>query len=210
DDEKWSRQLVYEDDTLVTQVSLVHPDLPVSILASDAVDFHENAYLRRLRVTSLSDLPIEARFFFHHDFHIYENDVGDTAYYEPQRRVMFHYKDFRWFLINGWRGTDDVGIDQFATGQKEINGLEGTWRDAEDGALSGNPIAQGSVDSTIAIHLKLAPRGFGELYYWMAAGARFDDVTLINRLIVDKGPATLLDRNRHYWRLWVRGAENQH
>jgi len=61
----------------------------------------------------------------------------------------------------------------------------------------------------LALHLALPPQGFGELYYWIAAGVRFDDVTLINRQVLEKGPATLVDRNRHYWRLWVRGAQNQ-
>ncbi len=208
DDSGWQRELEYERDTLVTTVNLRHPDLPIGVVANDAVDFHENLYLRRLRVTSESDRPLDIRFFFHHDFHIYENDVGDTAYYEPQRRVVFHYKDLRWFLINGYRSPEDHGVDQFATGQKEVNGLEGTWRDAEDGMLSGNPIAQGSVDSTIGLHLKLDPRSYGELYYWIAAGQRFDDVTAINRRVVQKGPGTLLERNRHYWRLWVHGAKN--
>jgi GH15 family glucan-1,4-alpha-glucosidase len=209
DDTRWTRELVYEYDTLVTEVQLSHPDLPVAIIASDAVDFHENVYLRRLRVSSLDDHALDVRFFFHHDFHISESEVGDTAYYEPQRRVLFHYKDLRWFLISGWRGPGDVGVNQFATGQKELNGLEGTWRDAEDGSLSGNAIAQGSVDSTIGLHLPLAPRGFGDVYYWIAAGTRFDDVTLINRMVVEKTPAVLLDRNRHYWRLWVQGSQNQ-
>ena len=202
----WRRELRYESDTLVTAVSLQHPDLPISIVSNDTVDFHENLYVRRLRVTSESDRALEVRFFFHHDFHLYESDVGDTAYYEPRRRAVFHYKDLRWFLINGLRGSSDFGVDQFATGQKQINGLEGTWRDAEDGVLGGNPIAQGLVDSTIALHLRLEPRGFGELYYWIAAGERFDDVTAINRRVLEKGPETLIDRNGHYWRLWVKAA----
>ncbi|HLZ06963.1 MAG TPA: glycoside hydrolase family 15 protein, partial [Chloroflexota bacterium] len=206
DDDKWQRDLRYESDTLVTSVGLQHPDLPVSIVSSDIVDFHENLYLRRLRVTSESDVPLDARFFFHHDFHLYESEIGDTAYYEPRRKVIFHYKDLRWFLINGSRGSNSFGVDQFATGQKEVNGLEGTWRDAEDGALSGNPIAQGSIDSTIALHLTLDPRGFGELYYWIAAGERFDDVTAINRRVLDKTPATIVNRNGYYWRLWVKGS----
>ncbi|MGH2459647.1 MAG: glycoside hydrolase family 15 protein [Chloroflexota bacterium] len=209
DDDRWQRVMVYEADTLVTRTTLHHPDLPLAIVSNDAVDFHENLYLRRLAVTNQSDRPVDARFFFHHDFHIYETDVGDTAYYEPQRRVVFHYKDLRWFLINGWRGEQDHGVDQFATGQKEINGLQGTWRDAEDGVLGGNPISQGSVDSTIGLHLKLDPSGFGQLYYWIAAGQRFDDVTQINRLVVERGPATFVERTNHYWRLWARKDGNQ-
>src|SRR5438874_3415087 len=71
DDGRWRRELRYAHDTLVTEVALVHPDLPVSIVSNDLVDFHENAYVRRLKVTSTSDLPLDVRFFFHHDFHIY-------------------------------------------------------------------------------------------------------------------------------------------
>lgn len=209
DDGRWQRSLAYESDTLLTRVTLEHPDLPIAIVSTDLVDFHQNLYLRRLAVTSESDQPLDLRFFFHHDFHIYENDIGDTAYYEPQRKVVFHYKDLRWFLINGYRGPEDHGVDQFATGQKEINGLQGTWRDAEDGELSGNAIAQGSVDSTIALHLALGPRGFGELYYWIAAGRRFEEVTQINRLVIERGPAGFLDRTNHYWRLWSRKDRNE-
>ncbi|HUX85562.1 MAG TPA: glycoside hydrolase family 15 protein [Chloroflexota bacterium] len=208
DDSGWRRRMVYEKDTLVTRVALSHPDLPVSIVSSDVVDFHENLYLRQLSVTNESTQPLEVRFFFHHDFHIYENDVGDTAYYEPQRKVVFHYKDQRWFLINGSRGADDYGVDQFATGQKERPGFEGTWRDAEDGALSGNPIAQGSVDSTVALHLALPPSGFGELFYWIAVGEDFTAVTDINRRVLERGAASFLDRTGHYWRLWVNHGQH--
>src|SRR5439155_4635182 len=169
DDPGWQRDITYETDTLVSQVKLTHPDLPVTIVCNDTVDFHEDLFLRRVAVVNQSDRPTETRFFFHHDFHIYENDVGDTAYYEPQRKVVFHYKDLRWFLINGYRHRGDFGVNQFATGQKEVAGFQGTWRDAEDGVLGGNPISQGSVDSTIGLHLSLPPAGSGELYYWIAA-----------------------------------------
>jgi GH15 family glucan-1,4-alpha-glucosidase len=209
DDPRWQRDLRYEPHTLVTAVTLRHPDLPIEIRSRDTVDFHENLYLRRLRVANTSDRAIEVRVFFHHDFHIYENDVGDTAYYEPQRKVIFHYKDLRWFLINGYRGPSDHGVDQFACGQKEVRGLQGTWRDAEDGILSGNCVAQGSVDSTIGLHLALDPRATGELYYWIAAGERFDDVTGINRRVLEHGPATILDRDEHYWQLWSASGHHE-
>jgi glucoamylase len=208
DDPRWQRELTYEHETLVTRVSLSHPDLPLALVCNDAVDFHENLYLRRLRVTSESDQPLDLRFFFHHNFNIYENDVGDTAYYEGQRKAVFHYKDLRWFLINGGRDAANHGVDQYAIGKTGVDGLQGTWCDAEDGVLGGNPIAQGSVDSTIALHLALPPEGFGELYYWIAAGERFDDVTAINRRLLEKGPGTILDRTSHYWRLWAQGGNN--
>jgi len=36
-----------------------------------------------------------------------------------------------------------------------FRGAEGTWRDAEDGKLSDDAVADGSVDSTIGMHLNV-------------------------------------------------------
>ena len=79
----WQRSLDYAPDTLVTQVSLHHPELGVRVMCNDAVDFHENLYLRRLVVSNDADREREVRFFFCQDFHISGTEVGDSAYYEP-------------------------------------------------------------------------------------------------------------------------------
>lgn len=65
-------------------------------------------------------------------------------------------------MINTARDNQEgrsTGVDQWAVGLKEVQGMEGTWRDAEDGWLSGNAVAQGSVDSVIALHLNLPAEG---------------------------------------------------
>jgi len=224
DDPGWVRDLRYRTDTLITCVSLHHPELEIGIECTDAVDMAVNLFVRRFEIHELSGRPREVRLFFHHDFHILENAVGDTAYYEPQRRCLIHYKGKRWFLINGarWNGhppgvvEDDerdgppgmtVGIDQWATGVKEFLGKEGTWKDAEDGTLQGNPVAQGSVDSTVALHARTAPGAPAVLHYWMAAGTSFDEVAEINRGVRRRGPDDFLGRTRAYWELWVDKSE---
>jgi GH15 family glucan-1,4-alpha-glucosidase len=83
-------------------------------------------------------------------------------------------------------------------------GKEGTFRDAEDGWLSGNPIAQGSVDSVIAVHLTVEPLSQGKAYFWIAAGSNWQDVERLNSLVKHKHPQQLLKRTKDYWRLWVR------
>jgi glucoamylase len=49
----WKKQLAYEEDTLVTRVDLYQEDLGLLISCRDAVDFHENVYLREMKVENL-------------------------------------------------------------------------------------------------------------------------------------------------------------
>jgi GH15 family glucan-1,4-alpha-glucosidase len=162
--------------------------------------------VRRVTVENTAEEEREVRLFFSHDLHISGNEVGDTAYYEPERRAVFHYKGKRWFVINvaGAGGGDRAtGVDQWAVGVKETQGREGTWRDAEDGLLSGNAVAQGSVDSTVALHLCVPGRGQATGWYWIGVGVDFRAVARLNRAVRRKGPQTFLDRTRAYWKLWV-------
>ncbi|MBI4401476.1 MAG: glycoside hydrolase family 15 protein [Nitrospirae bacterium] len=215
DDPGWSRRLRYAHETLVTEVELSHPELQLDLVCHDAVDFHENLYLRRLDASNPTDRARDVRLFFHHDLHISSHEVGDTAYYEPERRAVYHYKGPRWFLINaatpGKRPEDapdsvegwHIGLQQWACGHKGVNSLEGTWKDAEDGHLSGNPIAQGSVDSTVAVHLTVPARAAQTAYYWLAIGSSFEEVTRLNRSVRHRGPWSFIDRTASYWHLWL-------
>src|SRR3990170_3017208 len=222
DDGRWERALRYSHETLVSEVRLKAPDLNLSIAASDAVDFHENLLVRRFDLVNLSDRDREVRLFFHHDFHIAGNEVGDTAYYEPDRRAVLHYKGSRWFLANGavvqveddpgpgWMPSPDTahgliaGVHQWACGLKEVHGLQGTWRDAEDGQLAGGAVAHGSVDSCIGFALRIPGGQTRTLYYWLAVGADFETVVRLNRMVRQRGPQRFLDRTAAYWRLWLQ------
>ena len=221
DDSRWERSLRYQPDTLVTDVALKHPDLNIEIKATDAVDFHENLLVRRFDITNLSEQENEVRLFFHHDFHISGHEVGDTAYYEPDRRAVVHYKGARWFLINGavaleaelpnpdWGATADtfpgmvVGLHQWACGLKEIRNLEGTWRDAEDGVLFGESVAHGSVDSTVGLSVHIPAQASRSVWYWMAVGENFERIVTINRMVRQRGPQSFLKRSAAFWRLWL-------
>jgi len=155
-----------------------------------------------VQVTNTRDRAREVRLFFHHDFYIRGNEVGDTAFYSPETQALIHYKDDRYFLINCMVG-GEVGVRRYACGMKGVNGAEGTWRDAEDGELSGNPVAQGSVDSTLGVSLTVPARGAAEADYWMAAGHEFREVATIDSVVRERSPRALLNRTHNYWRLWV-------
>ncbi len=80
----WKRELAYLPETLVTDVRLTNETLGIEIVCNDTVASHENIFLRRVRVKNLRDTSRKIRVFLHQDFRIYENKVGDTAFYDPE------------------------------------------------------------------------------------------------------------------------------
>jgi GH15 family glucan-1,4-alpha-glucosidase len=202
----WEVQPEYEPETLVTRVRCRHAGLGLTLEGTDAVDFHENVYLRRLVVMNESSSRRDVRLFFSHDFNLYGTKVGDTAFFDPETRGIIHYKARRYLLVN-CADAAGAGVREFTCGTKELHGLEGTWRDAEDGRLDGNPIAQGTVDSTIAMRVSLDGGVRATVYYWIAAGRVYHDVLTINQTVIGKTPEGLIGRTRNYWRLWVNKEE---
>ncbi|MES2344521.1 MAG: glycoside hydrolase family 15 protein [Chlamydiota bacterium] len=199
--EGWHVQRDYLDDGLVTNVELMNESKGLRITANDVVDFHENLYLKKLSVENLFDKEREIRLFLAQDFHIYGNDIGDTAEFRPENKTLLHYKQERYFLMNIYT-SGNYGIEIFATGNK-TGDFEGTWKDAEDGVLSGNPIAQGSVDSVLGIPLRLPPKAKKTCFYWISSGTNWEEVKVLNDLVKKKGPESFFTRTLNYWNLWV-------
>ncbi|HEY1011571.1 MAG TPA: glycoside hydrolase family 15 protein, partial [Herpetosiphonaceae bacterium] len=106
------------------------------------------------------------------------------------------------FLVSG-RAGPSVGPHSWATGVKGIGGKEGTWRDAEDGELGGNPITQGSVDSTVGFHMALGPRDTEVAYVWLCAATSYAAAKGLHALVQDKGPQQLISRTSRFWHLWA-------
>ncbi len=202
---KWKRTIRYEPDTLVSHVTATHQEIAVKLEARDAVHYREDIFLRKMIVHNLMPSEREVRVFFNHDFCIDESDIGDTSLYDMSTDAILHYKRDKCLLMSGRTG--EHGVFQYANGTKRFGGVEGTWRDAEDGWLEGNPIAQGSVDSTISFRINLGPLGDAVLYYWIAAGSGFDDVRRLHRLVCKEGVEELLKQTRVYWRSWLGKAE---
>ncbi len=190
----WEKRLGYLDDSLVSDVYLTDRD--VRIQCNDLVDFEKNLYLKKCTVENLSDNLREAKIFFVQDFQIFEEPIGDTAAFRPECKAALHYKGERYFLINIF-ANNKFGIDFYATG--DLN----TFKDAEDGNLSMNPISQGAVNSAIAVPITLGPKAKESFFYWIAAGRNWEEVKALNTEIQKKTPAEFLRRTDDYWRLWA-------
>lgn len=194
----WEVQRDYLGDSLVTKVIFSNQTLKIEV--NDLVDFEENIYLKKICITNLTREKKEVRLFLAQDFHIYGNDVGDTAAFRPENKSVVHYKNERYFLINVF-ANNKFGIDLFATGNEAENG-DGAWKDAEDGMLSGNSCAQGRVDSVIGIPLTLESEASETCYYWIAIGKNWTEVKTLNEFVKKKTPEELFRRTFDYWTYW--------
>lgn len=202
----WTLHPDYVADALVTDVAATHARLPLRLRFSDAIDYEKNILVRRVTVRNLGTRPLSPRLFFHADINALENENGDTVFFDPKNASLIHYKGPRYFLMS-CATESALGVAHYSTGTKRHHGLEGAWRDAEDGELAGNPISQGSVDSVIGMHLELAPGQEGVCHYWMTVGERYSEVEELHRLVTQIGPDRLIARNIDYWRHWVSTGE---
>ena len=200
----WIKTLEYDDDTLVTRVVARAPSFDLEMTISDTVDFDRDLFLRRVEIRNLKPTERPVRMYIHFDPHLCGNNIGDTIFYDPEFNGLVAYKERVYVLINA-SVDDQFGFQSFAIGAKEREGLQGTWRDAEDGNLQrSNAIAQGSVDATGMIEFRLGASATRTVWIWWAFGKVYREVASLDAVVRERGPESFLQRTRDYWRLWVR------
>ncbi|MCX5661304.1 MAG: glycoside hydrolase family 15 protein [Planctomycetota bacterium] len=205
-DQGWNIKLRYQAETMATDVTMSHPDEAVELHCTDVVDFHRPVLIRRIEVRNQADYHREVHLFHHQDFNMYGAKVGDTVYYDPQLRCLIHYRNQRYVMAT-WHADGELRIDEYATGTAGFQGAEGTWRDAEDGHLGNNAIAQGAVDSTMMIQVSLPPGGSRVVYMVIGAGQSRHELEEMHKFLHRETPQGVIDRTTAYWRLWLAAAK---
>ena len=200
-DETWDRAIAYRPDSLVSEVVLTPPAIPVELTVSDTVHPLYTVFLRQVAARSTDNEAHDLRLFFPQDLHVHESSHGVTALFHPREDAVIHYRKDR-YVLAGARG-DGPGLDQYAVGTAETRALRGTWVDAEDGVLSAHPVAHGSVDSAIGVHARVEPGRASPLFYWLCTGTSMNEVTALHRRVRAHGPGALLDQADQIYRVWV-------
>ncbi len=215
DDGKWEVKVNYQQDTLVGETTAVNQDLGIKLEFKDVVYNETNIYLRQVMVTNLFDHQRQIRLFFHQQFDILENNSGDTAYFDPRYNAVIHYRGQRVFLVNAVTEMELVAqsdqevvpgyksFDEYTVGAFRIEGKDGTFRDAEDGSLSKNPVEHGMVDSTISVWLDLDGGQSKAAYYWVAAAKFFEEVFELNGYVLQRTPQHLIKTTADFWKAWA-------
>lgn len=131
-----------------------NPLFGVRVRVDDWVDT-DDVWHREILVENHRGSAVHVRLYQAHDLHIDESDIGDTAMFDPQFGGVVHFKGSHWI---GFRFGEGIETE-YSCGVKRWGGLEGTWRDAEDGHLSMKAIEQGRVDSVMGTVFDLEAKG---------------------------------------------------
>jgi GH15 family glucan-1,4-alpha-glucosidase len=205
DDGNWGVSVDFETDALVSTITMIHKDLQVSLKFVDFVDHEYDAFIRRLELTNHADHERDIRVFMHQVFQISRAGRADTALFVPDDRYLLDYKGRCCLLIAGVVNGDG-DFDQFAVGNYGIEGKSGTFKDAEDGELSGNLVEHGGVDSVIRFQKKVVTNGNFKIDYWIVADASQSGAQLIHTKLKYHSIDERLAATRHTFQRWLGPA----
>jgi GH15 family glucan-1,4-alpha-glucosidase len=209
DDGTWQINVSFEDAALVSDIKMYSERLGITIRTNDFVDPEYNAFIRRLNVTNEADHPRDVRIFMHQVFQISRAGRADTALFVPDDNYILDYKG-RCCLLAAGRFSGDGDFDQFATGTYGIEGKAGTFKDAEDGELSNNPVEHGGVDSVIRFRREAAEAhaSFG-IDYWVVAADSQSDAQVVHTHIKYYSIDDRLEKARDSWKKWLEPARRK-
>jgi glucoamylase len=208
DADGWTRIVDFENNALLSKIALQNDRLQVRLEFRDFVDHEFNAFCRQVTIHNLADVNREIRIFFHQVFQISRGGRGDTALYVPEGNYVLDYKG-RCALLVYSQIASGTAMDQFSVGNYGIEGKEGTWRDAEDGDLSDNPVEHGGVDSTVRCALSVAPQSSEVVDYWVIAADSQFSAEKIHTQLLASGLSSRIDKVHSYWSEWLHVAEKQ-
>jgi GH15 family glucan-1,4-alpha-glucosidase len=205
DDGSWRIDIDFEAEALISNITAVNDGLKITLKLQDFVDYHYPVLGRQIEVGNLSSTQREVRIFMHQAFQISRAGRSDTALYVPDGPYLLDYKGWSSLLIY-MQDANKTPFDQFAVGNYGIEGKEGTFKDAEDGELSGSLVEHGGVDSVIRSSLILDNGQSSKLSYWVVAADSQTDAEKIHKAIQKSGLEDRLEATRRWWGDWLAQA----
>ncbi len=201
-DSAWEIQVGADAETSIGSMMAEHHGLGIRLKTRDAVHNEANVFLRSIEVTNTGKQARDVKIFFAQQFHISESRRGDTGYYDPRVKAIIHYKGQVALLVNAY--CNGKPFPEYNIGIFGIEGKEGTFRDAEDGLLSGNPIEHGSVDSVLACPLPLAVGESQTVEYWMVCAGSIPEAHTLDEYVLEETPERLIASTEAYWQAWTK------
>ena len=208
-DGSWQITVDFDANALISHIRMDSIELGVTLTLRDCIDIEFNTLFRCIQIANNADTPREIRLFMHQVFQISRAGRADTAMYVPDEQYILDYKGRCCLLIAGKFEDGSGAFDQYSVGNYGIEGKAGTFVDAEDGELAGNPVEHGGVDSVIRFKHEIAPRNEIGVDYWVIAADSQSDGQSIHRTLMSSDIDRRIDSVRSYWHKWLRPAQDK-
>lgn len=201
DSGEWDIAVGSDPDTLVGGLRAAHSRLGVEVVSIDVVHNEHNVLIRSFTIRNTSKEALSGKLMLSQQFRINESRRGDTGFYDPQTQSIIHYKGRTTLLVNAT--CEGRPFSEYNIGLFGIEAREGTYHDANDGALSCNPIEHGSVDSIMAVPFSLAAEEQTSVDYWIVCAESLEAARDLDALVREETPDRLLRSTENYWRAWT-------
>lgn len=202
---EWKIAIGADDETGFGGMTATNDRLGIRLRSLDGVHNEKNIFLRNVTVENLSTEERTVKLFFAQQFRISESRRGDTGFFDPRVNAIIHYKGHVTLLVNA--RANGIQFSEYNIGLFGIEGKEGTYLDAEDGVLSGNPIEHGSVDSVLACEFHLSGKATQEVDYWIVCATSIPEAHSLDEYVIAETPRRLLDSTKAYWQAWTSKEE---
>lgn len=207
EDKGWEFRFRFPHKALIGHTIAKNERLGVLLEFDDVVDSAMSAFMRNIHVVNLWNEQRDIRLFMHQAFVIGDaRSNTDTAQYLPDSHAILHYRGRRAFIVSGMTDEDDKPFDQYTVGLFGIEGLEGTYRDADDGELSFCNVEHGRVDSALRFKLDIPPHSSKRVHYWIAAGTSTREALYIDKQVREDGLLKRLHATADWWHSWLKPA----
>lgn len=204
DDGNWSYRAKYPAGSLVGHSVAVNEDIGIILEFEDLVEADANLLIRNIHIINIREYQRSIRLFCHQAFTISGYEGDDTAQYLPADNSILHYKGRRAFVIGG---VNDVGqgFDQYTVGRFG-QGLDGTWRDAEDGELSMSSSECGQTDSTVGFSMIIGGLSSRRVHYWLIASTSVRAAIGLDANVRKHGVYKRLASTTDWWRKYLNSS----
>lgn len=202
-DNDWAIEVDYHDGALIGDTVATNKNIGVVLECTDTVDPDRNVFVRSIHVVNLRDKPRELKLFVHQAYTIADSESSMTAQYRPDLPGIMHYRGNRVFIT----GLQMAGepFDDYSIGCYDHHG-NGTFRDAENGRLSKNPVDNGKTDSVLACSFRLEPHSSARADQVLVAAESTDIADQLLTETLSAGIRRTLTAATDYWYNWLAPA----
>jgi len=194
-DDEWKVDVGYLDSTNMIEVKQNLEKMKLSLLTYYFLDNEENTLYALIKVFNGTNNKRDVKLFFINNFNLYSSPFGDTGFYDPITQSVIHYKAKRY-----------IGVKLFSTSSftEEYQISKGDLMyDVYDGKLDGGTIANGDVNSAVAVNLTIDAGSFSKAYFTLSFSRELEELRRMLRKVNFAQVETSFTLSYMFWKNWL-------